>query len=371
MAFDYINEAFKKLDFLDEAMFNPSSDGIRDLEAFMEKEDDTPVRVIDTEATTEEDLKDSYVGKVIINCNVCHSHIFEDKENLDITEDGAVNVEQQCPYCGEQEGFVIIGEITPFNDAAENTEDEPTEEGEQIDVEPASDNTESEVVIEESMSANNSLKMSRASARLNTLSEDFKEVSITTEDQHLEMTSDENGKVTVTTEPVDSAETNEEVLSPVSAETEAEILSNNEVEEEAPLEEIPAEEVADEETDIDFEEVDEEGFDELGESYLRKVYDNVESFKTTNVSANNTTMIVEGCITFNSGVKKNTGFVFEACDLNTRGQLRFKGYNKHLCENTSAYSLIGRVDNKKLFVESLKYNYSVSNTPVRGVVRRK
>ena len=90
MAFDYINEAFKRLDILDEELFDTSSEGINKLSDFIEQDDEV-VRVIDPEAETDEELKDSYVGKVIVNCNVCHSHIFENKEDIVIEEEGVVN----------------------------------------------------------------------------------------------------------------------------------------------------------------------------------------------------------------------------------------------------------------------------------------
>lgn len=397
MAFDYINEAFKRLDLLEEELFNTSLDGINKLSDFMDNDDtEEIVRVIDPEADTDEDIQDSYVGKVIVNCNVCHSHVFENKEDIKIEEDGAVNLETRCPYCGEQEGFTIVGEIAPYSN-------KPVEE-------PAEDTTETSVVdapaeeapaeLDEALGLgaemvgsklldshepdddkdkNISPRMSRASRRLHkdTLEEDFKEVSITTEDQKLEMSSDENGKVTVTTEPVNNMSTSEEMIVPVSDETETEILSNNEIAEEpennSESQELSVENTTSQEepVDLDFEEVDEEGMDELGESYLRKVYENVKSFKTTSVAANDQALIVEGVITFNSGVQKNTGFMFEAQDVNSRGQLRFRGNNKHFAESMDAFSLVGRVDNKKLFLESLKYNYKVNEESVRGLVRRK
>lgn len=377
MAFDYINEAFKRLDILNEEMFDTSLNGINKLADFIEENDDTDevIRVIDPEATTDDELQDSYVGKVIVNCNVCHSHIFENKEDIKIEEDGSVNVETHCPYCGEQEGFVIVGEIAPYGDAVEETESREDEPNDDVvpenDVSENSDNIE-DVVTEsyeplDDRDMNVSPRMSRATRRVHheDMQEDFKEVSITTEDQHLEMTSDENGKVTVTTEPVENVITTEETIVPVSDETETEILNNNEVDE--PLDNEPVED----EFDFDFDEIDEEGFDDLGESYLRKVYENVESFKTTSVSANEHALVVEGLITFASGTQKKTGFIFEALDANSRGQLRFSGSNKHLAESTNAYSLVGRVDNKKLFVESLKYNYKVNEQSIRGLVRRK
>ena len=347
---------------------------------------DEVVRVIDTSAETDDDLQDSYVGKVIINCNVCHSHVFESKEDIKIEEDGAVNVDMQCPYCGEEEGFTIVGEIRPYGeDTTEETEQpEEIEEGlggaiaggilgggvgHPIVGAMTGSYIQDKLNEEETdeRQSNKSLKMSRATKR--NMTEDFKEVSITTDDQHMEMTSDENGKVTVTTEPVTSEETNEpteDMIALVSAETEEEILNNNGVEAE------PAEEdTVEDDFDFDFEEVDEEGIDELGESYLRKVYENVKSFKTSSVAANDQALIVEGVITFNSGAKKKTGFVFEAKDANVKGQVRFSGSNKQLAESTDAFSLVGRVDNKKLFVESLKYNYKVNEEFVRGLVRRK
>lgn len=378
MAFDYINEAFKKLDILDEAMFDTSSEGINNLMSYIEDED-TSVRVIDADASSDEDLKDSYVGKIIVNCNVCHSHIFENKEDIEIDDEGVVNGEVSCPYCGEKEGFVIVGEIAPYQSKASEAE-EPSVEI--VPSEETSEESEAEEIIVTQES------MSRATARV--ISEDFKEVCITTEDQHMEMTSDENGKVTVTTEPIkEDVVEEEETIQPVSDETVDELISDDEDNAPEVLDSVEAEEdtatddTAEETTpsetleetsdeyDVDFEDVDEEGMDELGESYFCTVYDNVESFKTTDVSATSTSLIVEGVIKFASGVEKKTGFVFEAQDVNSRGQVRFSGSNKHLSESADAFSLVGRVDNKKLFVESLKYNYSVDGAPIRGRVTRK
>ena len=366
MAFDYINEAFKKLDLLEEQMFDTSLDGVNELSNFMDNDDTQDiVKVIDPEAETEEDLENSYIGKVIINCNVCHSHIFENKDDIQIGEDGQVNVESVCPYCGEQEGFIIVGEIAPYNN-------EPNKESEVADAttEPLEDTNNTEEISESKQTDDINMPRpgSKATRRVvvedSDLTEDFKEVSIKTEDQMLEMTSDENGKVTVTTEPVENESTESEMIVPVSDETESDILANNNVEE-------PVEEPEDNETEFDFDEIDEEGLDELGEGYLHRVYENVESFKTTSVSANDTALIVEGLIKFTSGAEKKTGFIFEAKDANTRGQLRFCGHNKHLTESKDAFSLVGRIDNKKLILESLKYNYKVNDNSVRGVIRRK
>lgn len=390
MSLDYINEAFKRLELLDEAMFDTSLKGINELSNLLDQEEPKPV--IDPEATSEEELQNSYVGKVIINCNVCHSHIFKDKLDIVIDENNAVNAEDNCPYCNEAEGFTIIGEITPFNnDESTNTSDaeNPVETKEDTPMEDSGDTSS----IEEGLSlggatnlansimtpgANLASKMlfdeydndteedakqSRATRRM---TEDFKEDSITTDDQHMEMTSDETGKVTVTTEPINNDKTNSEemTISPASEETLEDIFANNEVDSDS-------EEPDSEESDVEFDEIDEEGLDELGESYFHNVYDNVSSFKTTSVGANDSAILVEGVIEFTSGAKKKTGFIFEAKDFNKQGKLRFIGSNKQICESTDAFTLVGSIKDKKLFVESLKYNYCADETPVRGVVRRK
>ena len=76
MSFDYLNEAFKKLSLLNEETFDTSLTGLNQLSDFMDKDaSDDVVKVIDTEAEFEDEVQDSYIGKVITNCNVCHSHI--------------------------------------------------------------------------------------------------------------------------------------------------------------------------------------------------------------------------------------------------------------------------------------------------------
>lgn len=137
MSFDYLNEAFKKLSLLNEETFDTSLTGLNQLSDFMDKDaSDDVVKVIDTEAEFEDEVQDSYIGKVITNCNVCHSHIFENKDEIVIDEDGLVNAEKPCPYCGEQAGFTIVGEITPYVKETEEPEADPTVEVDGTPVEP-------------------------------------------------------------------------------------------------------------------------------------------------------------------------------------------------------------------------------------------
>ena len=109
---------------------------------------------------------------------------------------------------------------------------------------------------------------------------------------------------------------------------------------------------------LDVDDFDEESFDELGEAYLRKVYENVDSFITESVTGQNGKLIVEGLITFTSGNKKHTSFVFESAQRTKRGKVVFEGMNKTFSNSAKAFSLKGNLDNKHFVSESMIYNYN-------------
>ncbi len=85
----YINEAFKQFRLMEDAEEFPiTPEGLDNLGSFMDQamDDEPAVDVIDLEAESEEDLKKSYVGKIICDCNVCHSNIFFNKEDIVIDD---------------------------------------------------------------------------------------------------------------------------------------------------------------------------------------------------------------------------------------------------------------------------------------------
>ena len=174
------------------------------------------------------------------------------------------------------------------------------------------------------------------------LKESVKDVTITTDDSKTTMTSDDEGKVTLTTEPVEQHK-DDEVIEPLTDETEAEIEAN------------------DGEEDIDIEDFDEESFDELGEGYFKNVYENVNSFKASNITTKDNKVIVEGVITFDNNVKKNTSFLFESANKTKNGKYRFIGENLNVAKGNKAFSLIGNVTDKKFLSESMNYNYRTKN----------
>ena len=112
----YLIEAFKALNALDEDVFSVSDDGIEKLSAF--EDDDTvsdDITVYDVDAENDSELEDSYVGKIILDCNVCHSKLYKDKADVVIDEESNdANIDMECPYCYSVDGFKIIGEVAPF-----------------------------------------------------------------------------------------------------------------------------------------------------------------------------------------------------------------------------------------------------------------
>ena len=203
------------------------------------------------------------------------------------------------------------------------------------------------------------------------LLESIENVSIDTEDETMTMTTKEDGGVVIETSPKEEfeetfgeeepteLENGDEMIAPLDPETEDELGITDEPEEDMGFdfgEETPESP----EEDVDIEEFDEETFDGLGESYLRRCYENVNSFKTTNVICNENLLTVEGNIGFKSGNVKKTSFIFEAKESNN-GKYVFEGYNNEINIGKKAFRLNCSIDNKKIIPESLNYNYRSKN----------
>ena len=205
--------------------------------------------------------------------------------------------------------------------------------------------------------------------------ESLEDLSMTANNTKLDITEDETGKVTVSMGPADSVE-GEEMIAPISDETVAEIEANTEEAEIENSEDVPVEEpteegAPEEEVDMEIEEVDD---DTLGvhESYLRNVYGNVKSYKTTGVTIRGNEMIVEGKIKFDDNHVKKVNFVYEAFSTDGKGNVTFKGSNE-IAKRRGSYTLSGMIKDNRLVLESLSYNYNTLNEGktrrVRGTVR--
>lgn len=490
MSKNYLTEAFKELDLLESQSFDVDKKGTSELEDFLEDDslDDFEV-VIDPEAETEEDLQKSYMGKVILMCDVCRSMIYKDPAEIVIDEESQLaNVGELCPYCFTGDGYKIVGKVAPYEEVTVEAE-KPVEvkvDGEKVEVEDkieeeiqqdqkfpvehekapvmedlelkgnkirnigtqlfrkygeelthsaieadidlikkalnnedisdwdvedfvewdcfdsveesftydlfeklkniaeknednkAVDNIEdylgfAEEVAEfdEFMSKDPSVKAFWGKIKESilsdkedkTLKESMDDISITTEDQIIKIKS--------------TPREDKETIQPV---TETEVEKAKEVEEDLPVEEVKTqEEVVEEpeEIDVDLDEIDEEGMDDLGESYLKSVYENVNGFKTSKAVLQGNKMILEGVISFTSGNKAKTKFTFESKEATKRGKLKFLGENKNISKNKKAFTLIGSLNNKKLMLESLNYNYTGKDSKtgktkrLYGTIRRK
>ena len=403
----YLTEAFQDLNILNEDTFDINADGLAELTSFYNDNDMTDLEtVIDPVAQTEEELQDSYIGRAILDCVICQSKIYKDPEEVIISEDGSLaNVGEICPYCQSSDGYKVIGQVAEYcphcddedvkveTDEAEITVDVDKKEDEDLneslnDIVTIAVSFANEPDLKTTIEtfnkkynltsnikdiqndANKMIEFTGKKANLasllrnefadivadasnytdedlvneflveKTLKEDMQNISIETDKE----------KINISSEPKEEeekeVESDDEMIAPLEPETEEEFKSENE---------------EDEYSDVDIDEFEEKDFDELGEKYLRRVYENVKSYKTTKGSTQGNTLKLEGVITFKSGKEAKTNFVFEAKSITKTGKLKFLGENKQFARGKQAFTLTGRADGKKLIAESLTYNYRAKN----------
>lgn len=87
----------------------------------LEKHEETEViePVIDQNAETEDELKKSYVGDVVLECPTCHTLIYKSKDELvqDETNEELYNVDDDCPTCHANSGFYLLGDVKSVESA--------------------------------------------------------------------------------------------------------------------------------------------------------------------------------------------------------------------------------------------------------------
>ena len=132
----------------------------------------------------------------------------------------------------------------------------------------------------------------------------------------------------------------------------------------------------DDEVIAEIDDFDEEDFEELSERYLTEVYNNVNSFKLSKASLNKEGKLkLEGIVTFKSGNKRKTAFLFEKKNSLKSGKIKYIGENLDFSNGRKSFILNCSVNNKKLISESLTYNYTVKDNDgqskrLYGTVRR-
>ena len=149
---------------------------------FIEEDSDEHVeQVVDVDADTVEELKDSYVGNVLLRCPVCKTPIFKKPELLEKDEDSDVyNVGETCPHCGSKDGFELVGQIATLDIPQE--EPAPTTGKDEVDNSSATvedeitNNEVGEERVEDEVANEEENKrpsiMAKESLELNGLSED-------------------------------------------------------------------------------------------------------------------------------------------------------------------------------------------------------
>ena len=384
-----LSDAFKQLDCLNEDTFEVTPEGIEELQVFKDEDyKDDVVDIIDINVDDEEDLEDSYIGKVICQCDICKSLVYFDKNEIIVDEDSdTVNNTEECPYCFSSNGFKVIGEVSPFKevsveaidddgnevdvdievneheDASEIADEEDTNGADdEEDTDDTSeteytedvDNEEDNKVVEddEDLKELSNIRGNRM-RRLRRYSESLDSIKLDDGAQEIEIKTKEKEE-----QPKDT------MITPPSDDTIEDILTDEE--------DIMPEDGDEVEADID--EIDEESFDDLAESYLKKVYENVRSFKTVKAYANENNIKLEGIIKFNSGKTKRTSFIFESSTINSKGRVKFLGENKDIARGKKSFTMYANIRHNKLLPESMTYNYRAKlqegrSTKVYGTVK--
>ena len=138
----YTRDAFKSLDLLEDTEFElTDKDSFEELGDFIENEDGDvkDTTIVDLDAETEEEIKDSYVGDVILSCPVCRTNLFKATDEVTVEDEAELCcVGDPCPICGQEDGFKIIGKVAPFEEVKDEEETE-------VEVETEPDEAEVEV----------------------------------------------------------------------------------------------------------------------------------------------------------------------------------------------------------------------------------
>lgn len=381
---NYLNEAFSQLNMLNEESFELDRKGIEALADFEDAQDkaEEEIDVIDVDADDDDKIQDEYINKVILECPVCDSLHYEDKEKIHFDEDSdVVDIGEPCPYCAQEDGFKIVGQVAAYckecahedeheEDEIEVEEEETLEEADKpaaLSIEDAQKWVDYDMERYGRISAKTNHLVKKAgfqiikdeygdyevaAGKFENLQEDVKEVEIKTDDQKLKMTSDDDDKITITSEPLECECEDAEVIIPPTEELVDEVEGEEEKEDAEEEEKEVGEEV--EVSDEDFDDFDEESFDEKMDKRLKECFDNVKGYKSTAITDRDGNFIIEGVISFDSGKEKKTSFILEQ-KARKGCKVKFLGENKEIDNGKKSFALKGKVCDNKFFTEALSY----------------
>ena len=361
----YLAEAFQSLSSLTEDVVDINdADMESKVSDIIDDEADDSIAVIDVDADSDEDLEDSYIGKIIIECDVCHSKLYKDASEVIPCEDDekVVNIEEECPFCYSTDGYHIVGQVAPYQPEEISVEAEPIDKDDDVE-EGLGDAIVSGVggsaigsgvgmalgglpgaaigglaggiagtahgAKMESCNKRTLKHLKRAEEGC--YKEDFNKVEIETD----------NDEIKVTSEPVED-EPEQEVIAPIAPAKEVEIDANQESADDE-------DKVVD---DVDIDELEEESLNSCATKYFKEQYKGAKSFKTSKIVEKNNQFIVEGILTCMSGRKHNVNMQFNPVSHNLEGSCKFEG-NVNCIKESKAVNLNANLKGSKLIVESL------------------
>lgn len=403
-----LHEAFKALEILNEDVFEATPEKAKELNTLLQSDIDDDLTIIDLDADTKKELKDSYVGDVIIKCPICDCLICKAPEEVELSNEKTiddkqlVNLGENCAYCHSAEGFIVVGEVKEYCPECDETNDEVAVEVENKD--EIDESIKDKKIMFGKHMCNEDLKLyvtlddytpwGGAVSTWDTIQEKglVDALESTLEDIYPDglTMSDLNDILWFEQDWLEDAlgvkfnEENDEELDEtlkqskslkeeienVTVETKDQIISVSAEEKDKEAETTPNEEVLGElepETEdkfkeVDVDEFDEESFDDLNERYLKNIYENVKSYKTIQVKQRgNNKLFIEGLISFKSGKKAKTNYVFEAHSISKDNKLKFYGMNEQFARGSKAFALRGALNGNKFICESLTCKYTAKD----------
>lgn len=332
----------------------------------LKAEDEEPEeeQIVDVDAETVTELKDSYIGNVILQCPVCRTLLYKKPEALQQDEEDAeiYNKEEDCPHCGAKDGFELVGQVASLNvDAEEENEDSTgkvevadKEETTDVDLINAGRPEEESIKLAENFTVNH---FNIPGFELQ-VKDEFEDEGV----KGFNIIYSKNGVDIVEIEiwEVDSPiSVTKNLYRPNLMNSTYDSFDGFASDLEYKAERYFTEQL---EEDFTFESLDDKSFNKLVTRYINEVYDNVDKFESTDGTiddvANN--FIVEGVVTYKNGKQAKTKFVFEAVAKTKSGSYKFKGSNKMFTEAKKPFTLISTIKDNTLYCEELKYHYNVT-----------
>ena len=394
-------EAFKSFTSLNEEVFNLDDDGINDAGELLADTEEDVADIIDPNADTVEELEDGYVCKGILDCNVCHSLIYKNMNDI-VEKDGVFNAGEECPYCMATDGYTAVGKVVPFD-----------AEADMVDTEATADNDELEINLDDIDDIEED----------DFLNESMQEINVKTDNDTISIKDNAEGGVTIQTNPGASmpafeneddeefGKSEDEMIVPLDSNDEAEFETADEVSEEPIADEIPEEPIAEEpdeaesdkdeaapedmevgmteslmekkkdkaqkpyinkdagdlsrlvsllgesapeEEDETFEvdEIDETTLDPMVESYFKSKLPSVRSYSTTQIKeTGKNSLIIEGVITRKNNSKHKIVFQAKAKEIQNPNAFKLELMTESL-KTKHNITIKGKVKNTKLITES-------------------